>query len=122
MPSIEVGLAIGIIGCPEDNGCPGTSQMGTVLYTGPFEPENHPGTPGAYQNFTLTVPSSDGPVGDSRIGVARTFLIGVSGSISISSISSRVDVGDNNANSCISQAENGAVLQTYGVEVETVSE
>ncbi|KAK2759383.1 hypothetical protein FQN54_002861 [Arachnomyces sp. PD_36] len=73
MSSIEFGLAIGIVSCQEAD-CPPASEMGTVLYSGPFEPVLQDGI--SYQNFTVAVPKDRGISGPSRISVARGFLIG----------------------------------------------
>ncbi|KIK58305.1 hypothetical protein GYMLUDRAFT_75057 [Collybiopsis luxurians FD-317 M1] len=74
--SIEVGLAIGVLTCTPGFPCPDpTSQMGTVLYNGQYNPKLHelPGEP--YENFTLTIPTGL-PTGQSQIGVVRLHLIG----------------------------------------------
>jgi hypothetical protein len=80
--SIEVGIAIGLLGCPvsQEPTCPSPEgQLGTILFTGQFNPTIHPMAM-FYENFTLTVPSADffsGP-GRGQLAVARLHLIGVS--------------------------------------------
>jgi len=59
-PSTDVALIIAIAPC-SNNHCPDPSQqLGSILYTGPFNPIAHPqdasGWKPPYQNFTVTVP------------------------------------------------------------------
>ncbi|KAF7364931.1 hypothetical protein MVEN_00363700 [Mycena venus] len=78
--STEVGIAIGLLGCPvsQEAVCPSPAgQLGTILFTGQFTPTIHPMAM-IYENFTLTVPSADffpGP-GRAQLVVARLHLIG----------------------------------------------
>ena len=51
--------------------------MGTILYNGPFNPQYHETYLPPYENFTVTVPSSN-PTGTALIGVAHATLVGVS--------------------------------------------
>ncbi|KAG6918249.1 hypothetical protein DXG01_015623 [Tephrocybe rancida] len=89
--SIEVAITIGIVPCPESSGCPDPSAVGDVLYQGPYNPQPQ-GAAGNFQNFTVTIPFNEDLIGNSLLTVNRFFLIG---------------------------AQNGAVLQSFGVEVET---
>ncbi|KAF9258396.1 hypothetical protein L218DRAFT_877279 [Marasmius fiardii PR-910] len=82
--SREAGLAVGILHCGAGttlNPCPPPgAQMGTVLYTGVFNPQLHeiPGNP--YQNLTINLPLPDvggPPVGNALLQVSRMHLIGV---------------------------------------------
>ncbi|KIK55997.1 hypothetical protein GYMLUDRAFT_47456 [Collybiopsis luxurians FD-317 M1] len=80
--AIEVGLAIGVLGCPCE--ADPESQMGDVLYAGPFNPQFHgPGLP--YQNFTLTLPT--GLTGSVQLGVLRFYLIGAGPSATLNEYS-----------------------------------
>ncbi|KIM35760.1 hypothetical protein M413DRAFT_449597 [Hebeloma cylindrosporum] len=89
--SIEVALTIGIVSCPQSSGCPDPSNVGEVLYQGPYRPRPHRAG-GNYQNFTVTIPFDEDLIGRSQLTVNRFFLIG---------------------------AQNGATLQSYGVEIDT---
>ncbi|KAJ3571613.1 hypothetical protein NP233_g3639 [Leucocoprinus birnbaumii] len=75
--SREVGLALSFQTCP-DGTCPSpVNQLGTVLYTGAYNPQLHeiPGNP--YENFTLTVPDFDFlPAGKAQFISNRLHLIG----------------------------------------------
>ena len=51
------------------------SQLGTILYNGPYDPEFH-GPGQQYENFTVTIPTGI-PKGAAQIAIARFFLIGV---------------------------------------------
>ncbi|KAJ7451615.1 hypothetical protein FB451DRAFT_703230 [Mycena latifolia] len=79
--SIEVGIAIGLLGCPASPAgpCPPPSaQLGSILYTGPFNPTIHPMAM-FYENFTLTVPSADSffpGTTTAQLAVVRLHLIG----------------------------------------------
>ncbi|KAF7348336.1 hypothetical protein MSAN_01787600 [Mycena sanguinolenta] len=80
--SIEVGIAIALLGCPvsEEAVCPSPAgQLGDILYTGPFAPTlQQMGM--IYENFTLTLPAATsffGP-GRAQLAVARLHLIGIS--------------------------------------------
>ncbi|KAK7048628.1 hypothetical protein R3P38DRAFT_2870530 [Favolaschia claudopus] len=68
--STEVGIAIGLLGCPISQGpaCPSPAgQLGQILYTGPFNPTIHPMAM-FYESFTLTVPTADfSPAGPAPI-------------------------------------------------------
>ncbi|KAJ6450592.1 hypothetical protein C8R47DRAFT_1170966 [Mycena vitilis] len=80
MGSIEVGIAVGLLPCPlsQEPVCPPpTSQLGYVLYTGPFSPTINPIDHKVYENFTLTVPEEFfyGP-GRAQLAVVRFHLIG----------------------------------------------
>ncbi|KAJ8096196.1 hypothetical protein PM082_000104 [Marasmius tenuissimus] len=86
--SCEAGLAVGILHCgpgTDTNPCPSPgARMGTVLYTGVFNPQLHeiPGNP--YQNLTITLPKPDvgGPqVGNALLQVSRMHLIGAGPSV-----------------------------------------
>ncbi|KOS18117.1 hypothetical protein ESCO_003294 [Escovopsis weberi] len=70
----EIGLAIGLVSCPNGTCPPPTSQLGSVLYHGPFDPQYH-GPGQQYENFTVQVPINFQP-GPASIQVARFFLIG----------------------------------------------
>ena len=78
--SREVGLAIGLYPCGTSP-CPSatypaTVPLGSVLYTGPYNPQLHeiPGNP--YQNFTVQVPNQDWFNGKAQLTVTRFHLIG----------------------------------------------
>ncbi|KIM40880.1 hypothetical protein M413DRAFT_445657 [Hebeloma cylindrosporum] len=76
--STEVGLVIGLVSCTSDptGACPPTSsQLGTILFNGDYNPQLHeqPGRP--YQNFTLTVPAQF-TRGKAQVATARFHLIG----------------------------------------------
>ncbi|KAJ7673561.1 hypothetical protein B0H17DRAFT_170066 [Mycena rosella] len=79
--SIEVGIAIGLLGCPVSQGAtcpPPDAQLGSILFTGKFNPTIHPMAM-FYENFTLTVPSADSFFSGTRraqLAVARLHLIG----------------------------------------------
>ncbi|KAG7088971.1 hypothetical protein E1B28_012917 [Marasmius oreades] len=84
----EAGLAVGILHCgagTDLNPCPSPgTRMGTVLYTGIFDPQIReiPGNP--YQNLTLTLPLPDvggPPVGNALLQVSRMHLIGAGPSV-----------------------------------------
>jgi hypothetical protein len=78
--STEVGYAIGIAPCSSGNCIDPGSRFGQILYNGPFRPQRdgNPG-PGPYQNFTLTIPTSESiPTGLAQINTARLHMIGVS--------------------------------------------
>lgn len=51
--------------------------MGSILYSGSFEPVYHENSLPPYQNFTVTLPSSAAK-GKGQINVAHVSLIGVS--------------------------------------------
>ncbi|KAJ6469391.1 hypothetical protein C8R45DRAFT_1166999, partial [Mycena sanguinolenta] len=78
--SIEVGIAIALLGCPvsQEAVCPSpANQLGEILYTGPFNPAFQ-GPNMFYENFTLTVPEADffSSPGRGQLAVARLHLIG----------------------------------------------
>ncbi|KAF7338768.1 hypothetical protein MSAN_02199300 [Mycena sanguinolenta] len=78
--SIEVGIAIALLGCPvsQEPVCPPpSSQLGEILYTGPFNPTVQ-ARGMFYENFTLTVPEADffSSPGRGQLAVARLHLIG----------------------------------------------
>ncbi|KAE9394355.1 hypothetical protein BT96DRAFT_862911 [Gymnopus androsaceus JB14] len=69
----EVGVAIGALACTSP--CPDPeSQLGDVLYTGPYNPQFH-GPGDQYQNFTVTIPQGS-QTGSYQLGIIRFFLIG----------------------------------------------
>ncbi|KAF8139185.1 hypothetical protein K438DRAFT_720977 [Mycena galopus ATCC 62051] len=73
----EVGIAVGLVSCP-DSVCPSPEgELGEILYTGPFNPTLH-AMGMFYENFTLTVPSSDffSGTGPAQLAVVRFYLIG----------------------------------------------
>lgn len=77
--STEVGIAITLKHCTQ-NPCEDTSEaLGSVLYSGPYNPQFGPGMGGQpYQNFTLTIPGGI-QSGPAVLSVAHANLIGVSG-------------------------------------------
>lgn len=76
--SQEVGIAIGLVNCPTSPCPPPSSQMGRILYTGPFNPLLHEIPGKAYQNFSVYIPTvAEGDeTGTAQIQVARLHLIG----------------------------------------------
>jgi len=78
---IEVAIVVAIMPCSSST-CPSPhDQLGTVLYNGPFNPQQPavPAYPGqqAYDNFTVTIPS-DTPTGRASLNVVHFALIGAS--------------------------------------------
>ncbi|CAL5866320.1 uncharacterized protein PFLUO_LOCUS527 [Penicillium psychrofluorescens] len=72
----EIGIAIGITSCTESKCLPAKEELGTLLYTGPFNPEFHKtGGSEPYQNFTVTIPKSV-TAGKAQINVAHAYLVG----------------------------------------------
>ncbi|KIJ18691.1 hypothetical protein PAXINDRAFT_167254 [Paxillus involutus ATCC 200175] len=73
-----IGIAIGLQSCPSGSGCGTADQgIGTILYTGLFDPVPGPEYNGLYQDFTVTIPSSS-PAGQANLAVADFFLVGLS--------------------------------------------
>ncbi|KAF8881890.1 hypothetical protein BD779DRAFT_1473190 [Infundibulicybe gibba] len=75
--SREVGLAIGLLSCPDTPCTPPGLRIGTVLFTGQFAPVLHeiPGKP--YQNFSVTLsPDVFIQKGTAELNVDRFHLIG----------------------------------------------
>ncbi|KAG6832763.1 hypothetical protein H0H87_000416 [Tephrocybe sp. NHM501043] len=78
--SIEVGMVIGLQSCPVTNPypcAPPQQQVGSVLFSGQFNPVLHeqPGRP--YENFTVMIPDTDYFSGRAQLSVDRFHLIGV---------------------------------------------
>ncbi len=79
--SNDVSVAIGLLSCANDStegNCSGDgtdSQIGRVLFSGPYAPKSVPGTLGFAQNYTVTVPA-DFPKGSAALSVAHFFLLG----------------------------------------------
>ncbi|KAG8219112.1 hypothetical protein J3R82DRAFT_5009, partial [Butyriboletus roseoflavus] len=74
--SDQVAVAIGLQSCV-DRACVDPSEyMGTLLYSGPINPQFHETYLPPYQNFTVQVPSSL-PAGTAMIGVDHMALVGV---------------------------------------------
>ncbi|KAJ5225439.1 hypothetical protein N7468_006664 [Penicillium chermesinum] len=69
--SEEIGIAIAIGNIDKDP----SEVFGDVLYHGPYDPVYHESTQAPYQNFTITIPSSQAK-GAARINVAHAALIG----------------------------------------------
>ncbi|KAG5982694.1 hypothetical protein E4U55_001517 [Claviceps digitariae] len=68
----EIALVLSILPCP-GNSCPNAGEnIGTILYSGPFEPQGQP-TP--QQTFNLTIPGSF-PVGAAELLATQFVLIG----------------------------------------------
>ncbi|KAE9394353.1 hypothetical protein BT96DRAFT_194981 [Gymnopus androsaceus JB14] len=85
----EVGLAIGALACTSP--CPDPeSQIGDVLYTGPFDPEFH-GPGEQYQNFTVTIPEGV-QTGSYQLGILRFYLIGAGPSATLNEYTVPVSV------------------------------
>ncbi|KAF9241606.1 hypothetical protein BU15DRAFT_34877, partial [Melanogaster broomeanus] len=65
-------LAIGLQSCPNNGiGCFTADQgIGTILYTGPFDPTLGSEYYGPYQNFNVTIPAST-PAGQANLGSRR---------------------------------------------------
>ncbi|OCH88448.1 hypothetical protein OBBRIDRAFT_795216 [Obba rivulosa] len=84
--SQEVAIVIALNSCVGpglDGSCASfdvTQDLGTVLYSGPYDPEFHdvPGLPNKppYQNFSVQVPSSL-PQGEAALTVSHFSLIGL---------------------------------------------
>ncbi|PAV17831.1 hypothetical protein PNOK_0631700 [Pyrrhoderma noxium] len=74
--STEVGIAITLKHCIQ-NPCEDASEaLGSVLYSGPYNPQFGPGMGGQpYQNFTLTIPGGI-QSGPAVLSVAHANLIG----------------------------------------------
>jgi len=74
-PSTDVAIVIGVLPC-SNGACP-SSELGTILYTGPFNPTyaTPPGSLPPHQNFSVQVPS-DFAAGSAQIGVAHLYLVG----------------------------------------------
>ncbi|KAF8844282.1 hypothetical protein BDN67DRAFT_978187 [Paxillus ammoniavirescens] len=73
-----IGIAIGLQSCPNGSGCSTADQgIGTILYTGPFNPLLGPEYYGPYQDFTVTIPSST-PAGQANLAAADFYLVGAS--------------------------------------------
>ncbi|KAK5991442.1 hypothetical protein PT974_09724 [Cladobotryum mycophilum] len=88
----EVGVAIGLVPCPNSS-CPAPEGIiGDVLHTGPYNPQFH-GPGQQYQNFTVQVPEGF-PAGPAAINVARFFLIGAGSSPTIGGASVSVNIKD----------------------------
>lgn len=72
--SEEVALVIGAFRCT--GSCPGAAEvLGSILYSGPYNPQLYNDAYEPYQNFTVTIPSSYS--GLLQLGVARFYLLGV---------------------------------------------
>ncbi|KAF9227333.1 hypothetical protein BS17DRAFT_814222 [Gyrodon lividus] len=73
-----IAIAIGLQSCPVNNGCSTADQgIGTILYTGLFNPSFGPEYYGLYQNFEVTIPSST-PAGQANLAVADFYLVAAS--------------------------------------------
>ncbi|KAF5352836.1 hypothetical protein D9756_006103 [Leucocoprinus leucothites] len=75
--SREVGLALSFQTCANGACSDPVNRLGTVLYTGPYDPQLHeiPGNP--YENFTLTIPDSEFfQPGKAQLISTRLHLIG----------------------------------------------
>ncbi|PWY68983.1 hypothetical protein BO94DRAFT_628586 [Aspergillus sclerotioniger CBS 115572] len=84
----EIGLGIGFSSCT--NGCPDpTASLGTLGYSGGYDPEFGPGIHDQYENFTMTVPETTGPA---QIGVVRAFLVGLGYETTIGSAVANVTI------------------------------
>ncbi|KIK99432.1 hypothetical protein PAXRUDRAFT_526999 [Paxillus rubicundulus Ve08.2h10] len=71
-----IGIAIGLQSCPNGSGCyTADESIGTILYTGLFNPSFGPEYYGPYQDFAVTIPSST-PAGQANLAVADFFLVG----------------------------------------------
>ncbi|KIJ18690.1 hypothetical protein PAXINDRAFT_167253 [Paxillus involutus ATCC 200175] len=76
----RIAIAIGLQSCPSGStsGCSTADQgIGTILYTGLFDPVLGPEYTGPYQDFTVTIPAST-PAGQANLAVANFFLVGAS--------------------------------------------
>ncbi|ORX48761.1 hypothetical protein DM01DRAFT_327284 [Hesseltinella vesiculosa] len=91
MASTEIGLAIGIHSCENGQCPPAESNLGTVLYAGPFLPSVHEGHGQEYENISVTIPSYV-PDGHSVLNVVRFFLIGAGPSATIGSATVHINV------------------------------
>ncbi|KAF9068134.1 hypothetical protein BDP27DRAFT_1295460 [Rhodocollybia butyracea] len=93
--SIEVGLAIGVLHCTATP-CQADpiTQLGDVLYYGPYDPEFHEPGQQPYQNFTVTIPEGefDGQTGIAQLGVVRLRLIGAGPSATLDQVAVSVTV------------------------------
>ncbi|KAG5995443.1 hypothetical protein E4U43_003027 [Claviceps pusilla] len=73
----EVGLVISLLPCPGDS-CPNAGgNIGTVLYSGLFDPQ---GTPTPQQTFNITIPGSF-PLGAAELLATHFVLIGIAGEL-----------------------------------------
>ncbi|TFK34055.1 hypothetical protein BDQ12DRAFT_690315 [Crucibulum laeve] len=74
--STEVGLAIALLSCPDPAFpcAPPSAQLGSILYTGPFNPQLHE-FGRFYENFTVTVPGGMAK-GTAQLSTSRFHLIG----------------------------------------------
>lgn len=75
--STEIAVVIGVSSCASSPCQPADEVMGTILYQGPFDPQNHEPSQPPYQNFTVTLPNLIA-TGNAQINVARAALVGVS--------------------------------------------
>ncbi|KAL5478365.1 hypothetical protein ACEPAI_2549 [Sanghuangporus weigelae] len=79
--SSEVGIAILIHHCNQSPCEDASEQMGSLLYTGSFNPQRGAGFHGApVQNFSVTIPESIQP-GPAVLSVAHANLIGAGPSL-----------------------------------------
>ncbi|KIJ65470.1 hypothetical protein HYDPIDRAFT_27471 [Hydnomerulius pinastri MD-312] len=75
-----IGIAIGLQSCPSPGVgyCSTADQgIGTILYTGPFNPAFGPKYYNIYQDFNVTIPAST-PAGQANLAAADFFLVGLS--------------------------------------------
>ncbi|OCH86250.1 hypothetical protein OBBRIDRAFT_249953 [Obba rivulosa] len=76
---VQLGIAIGLATCFSGtcaNYDPAQDGMGTILYSGPFNPQFNSSDPeaGLQESFTLTFPGSTGP---SVLSIAQMQAVGV---------------------------------------------
>ncbi|TDL16217.1 hypothetical protein BD410DRAFT_808269 [Rickenella mellea] len=74
-PSTDVGIAIAIAHCNQDPCEDHSQQLGTVLYTGSYSPQDGPGDYYPFQNISVVLPPQF-PNGQAVISVAHAALVG----------------------------------------------
>ncbi|RHZ49489.1 uncharacterized protein CDV56_101780 [Aspergillus thermomutatus] len=75
--SQEVTVVIGLSSCVEYKCYPAADTMGTILYIGPYDPEQHEYSQPPYQNITVTIPQAI-PKGNAQLNLAHFSLVATS--------------------------------------------
>ncbi|KAF8218119.1 hypothetical protein K438DRAFT_1796335 [Mycena galopus ATCC 62051] len=78
--STEIAIVIGLLFCGGTHSTclPPSSTLGTILYSGGYDPEFYTGVAKPpHQNFTVEIPST-AQVGKSQLGLAHFSLVGAS--------------------------------------------
>ncbi|KAE8350551.1 hypothetical protein BDV28DRAFT_150835 [Aspergillus coremiiformis] len=75
--SMEVAVVIGMASCAAEACWPPSSSMGSILYSGPYDPEYRDPMQSPFQNFTVKVPDNLAK-GPAQVNVAHMTIIGAS--------------------------------------------